>query len=1025
MERTLKVFCSGSEQDRLSDKIPVIERYAGFLLTRLPQARADSLAKHYPVEDITDQYQLPAGRRHIDTELPRLDSGGRVRTHPAYKGEGKLSPGMHHYLVQFLGPIKQEWLQGIEAAGGRLQVPHASFSYVVRADEACISRIAALPYVRWSGHLSHKDRIAASVLSGVKRKKDEVQGELPRTRVLPGMYSVTFFDSETQQQAEPQVQALGFEILRSDPDARMMILRVPAGKGGIKRIRDLAAVHGVRSIREHSLKRTSNDVAGRLMRTAIATGATGLNLDGAGEVVAVCDTGLDTGDANSIHPDFSGRIHAMLSYPINRYYTPYIKNPGADDGAADLDSGHGTHVAGSVFGDGSASHGLSGTEGPIRGLAHGARLVFQAIEQEMQWKDPSYYDSIGRYLLSGIPDDISTLFADAYARNARIHSNSWGGGDPGAYDAQSEQLDRFVWEHKDFCVLVAAGNDGTDQDGDGKINPMSVTSPATAKNCICVGASENERPNFNGQQYGLWWSKDYPVAPYRDAPMADDPEQVVAFSSRGPTEDGRIRPDLVAPGTFVLSTRSSRIAANNNAWAAFPGSRKYFHMGGTSMATPLAAGAATLARQFLRRDKGITNPSAALLKATLIAGSKRLADIGAAGAVCDNAQGFGRLDLDGALAPQAPSAVEYIDVTQGLSTGEIWSHEISIRNDAFPLRVVMAYSDYPGEHLVNNLNLILTAPDGKRHVGNASADGTLTMDANNNVEVAQVTTPLPGSWHIEVVASNVPQPNQEFALVIVGALGEPDERGLIRAESTPGLAIPDQDTVGVYDAISLTQAGSIQTLAVEVDIRHTYIGDLKVDLISPAGTKITLHDRSGASQNELRRRYDVQSTGALAGLIGRSITGEWRLSVSDHARIDEGILRSWTLEITPEADEWEELKAAPGLRIPDNDAQGIYHTLEMDRAGKVRELELQVDITHTYIGDLRVVLSVPSGKTVTVHERTGGNRDNLIRTFDTNANPAVSALIGEFTKGEWTLSVSDHAGRDIGKLNAWGVRIRF
>jgi subtilisin-like proprotein convertase family protein/subtilisin family serine protease len=1025
MERTLKVFCSGSEQDRLSDKIPVIERYTGFLLTRLLQEPADALARRYPVEDITDQYLLPAGRRHIDTEQPRLDSGGRMRAHPAYKGEGKLPPGMHHYLVQFLGPIKQEWLQGVEAAGGRLQAPHASFSYVVRADEACISRIAALPYVRWSGHLSHKDRIAASVLSGVKRKKDDVQGELPRTRVLPGMYAVTFFDSETQQQAEPQVQALGFEILRSDPDARVMILRVPAGKGGIKRIRDLAAVHGVRLIREHSLKRTSNDVAGRLMRTAIVTGASGLNLDGTGEVVAVCDTGLDTGDANSIHPDFSGRIHKMLSYPINSYYAPYIKNPGADDGAADLDSGHGTHVAGSVLGDGSSSHGLSGTEGPIRGLAHGARLVFQAIEQEMKWEDPSYYGSIGRYLLSGIPDDISTLFAEAYAHNARIHSNSWGGGDPGAYDAQSEQLDRFVWEHKDLCVLVAAGNDGTDQDGDGKINPMSVTSPATAKNCICVGASENERPNFNGEQYGLWWSSDYPVAPYRNAPMADNPEQVVAFSSRGPSEDGRIRPDLVAPGTFVLSTRSSRIAANNNAWAAFPGSRKYFHMGGTSMATPLAAGAATLVRQFLRRDKGIANPSAALIKAALIAGTKRLPDIGAAGAVCDNAQGFGRLDLDGALAPQALSTVEYIDVTQGLSTGEIWSRDISIQSNTFPLRVVMAYSDYPGEHLVNNLNIILTAPDGKRFVGNASADGSLIMDANNNVEMAQVTTPLPGSWHIEVVASNVPHPNQEFALVIVGALGEPDESGLIRAESTPGLAIPDQDPAGVYDAISLTQAGSIRTLAVEVDIGHTYIGDLKVDLISPAGTEITLHDRSGASKNELRRRYDVQSTGALAGLIGQSITGAWRLSVSDHAQIDEGNLRSWTLEIAPEVDEWEELKAAPGLRIPDDDAQGIYHTLEIDRAGTVRELELQVDITHTYIGDLRVELSVPSGGTVIIHDRTGGNRDNLIRTFATGTIPALSALIGESTKGEWTLSVSDHAGRDIGKLNAWALRVRF
>ena len=75
----------------------------------------------------------------------------------------------------------------------------------------------------------------------------------------------------------------------------------------------------------------------------------------------------------------------------------------------DLDSGHGTHVAGSVLGDGSSSHGLSGTEGPIRDLAHGAKLVFQAIEQEMKWEDPRYYDSIGRYLLSGIPDDISNI----------------------------------------------------------------------------------------------------------------------------------------------------------------------------------------------------------------------------------------------------------------------------------------------------------------------------------------------------------------------------------------------------------------------------------------------------------------------------------------------------------------------------------------------------------------------------------------------------------------------------------------
>lgn len=89
-------------------------------------------------------------------------------------------------------------------------------------------------------------------------------------------------------------------------------------------------------------------------------------------------------------------------------------------------------------------------------------------------------------------------------------------------------------------MLVAAGNDGSDKDGDGAINPMSVTSPATAKNCICVGACENERPNFDASHYGDWWPDDYPVAPYNSDPMADNPDEIVAFSSRGPTEDGRI-----------------------------------------------------------------------------------------------------------------------------------------------------------------------------------------------------------------------------------------------------------------------------------------------------------------------------------------------------------------------------------------------------------------------------------------------------------------------------------------------------
>ena len=239
------------------------------------------------------------------------------------------------------------------------------------------------------------------------------------------------------------------------------------------------------------------------------------HVDAAGEIVAICDTGFDVGTTSPVHPDFAGRVKAITSYPITPDLSPYIKNPLGDDGPADLDSGHGTHVAGSVLGDGSASTALAG-QAPVRGIAHKARLVFQAIEQALDWKNPADLQHYGRYILAGIPADISTIFQYAYSKGARIHSNSWGGGEPGAYDSQCRQLDEFVWNHPTMCILFSAGNDGTDSDGDGKINLGSVTAPGTAKNCITVGACENLRRAFDTQKYGAWWPHDYPAAPLQE-----------------------------------------------------------------------------------------------------------------------------------------------------------------------------------------------------------------------------------------------------------------------------------------------------------------------------------------------------------------------------------------------------------------------------------------------------------------------------------------------------------------------------
>jgi serine protease AprX len=769
MSRTIKVYCTGPDQDKLGKQYRLIEKYHGFALAEVPDQDVEQLSRRYPTEDITDLYAIRLEGQTIDTSQPPIGPQGKAMSRPASKGAKRLAPGKHHYLVQFVGPIKEEWLAAVKNAGGEPRAPYGDFNYVVRTDEKKLAQITALPFVRWAGHLPHSDRVDSSVLLSASGKSAGAAAVLPRRRIVDGTYTVEFFGPADLKAALPKVKNLGFKIAAQDAKAKVLVVEAmgtPAARR--KRIEALTAVHGVKFIRERTLRRTSNNVAVGIMGTSISAGNPGLGLSGKGEIVAICDTGLDTGNPKAIHPDFAKRVAAIRSYPITSDLAQYINNPGGDDGPADVESGHGTHVAGSVLGSGAASSGLPGLPSSIHGLAYKARLVFQAVQQRMDWKNPAFATRYGRYLLAGIPLDLSDLFSYAYKKRARVHSNSWGGGDPGAYDSQCEQLDRFVWEHKDFCILFAAGNDGTDKDGDGKINPMSVTSPGTAKNCITVGACENRRPAFNSEKYGAWWPDDYPSAPFKNDPMADNPDQVVAFSSRGPTRDGRFKPDVIAPGTFILSTRSTQIAPNNKAWHAFPPSQLYFYMGGTSMATPLTAGAVVLLREYYRKKRKVKRPTAALLKATLVAGASWLPGNSPAGAVVDPNQGFGRVNLDAVLSPTAPASMRFAEIKPGLKTGDIQSIQIDVKSGDAPLRVTLAYSDFPGAALVNNLNLTVVAPDGTRTVGNQIAGGGMTFDKKNNVEVVHVAQPTPGAWKIEVVGSNVPQGPQDFALVYLG-----------------------------------------------------------------------------------------------------------------------------------------------------------------------------------------------------------------------------------------------------------------
>lgn len=748
----LKVFASKSDHADILRRGRLVEKYDAFLVVDAsPQALA-ALSRKYPVENISSQFELRMGPRAARSKVPapRAD----------YRGEPKLPRGPHHYVVQFVGPVKPAWLARLRAAGAVVREPHGPLAYVVRARETALPKISSLPFVRWMGHLPHADRVAPGLV-----KPDPSAGVAPRRRPREGVFTVEVFDARDAASIARAARALGFAVLSQEPKARVLVIESHAGAAARRRqLQKLSAVHGVRLIRQRVVARSCNNVAVKIMGNAYAaTATTGLKLAGEGEIVAVCDTGIDTGNPADIHPDFAGRILALKSYPITPDWKPYVTNPGGNDGPADLDSGHGTHVSGSVLGSGAAS-----ASGPatIRGHAHKAKLVFQAVEQEMKWKPSAPANLKGeRYVLAGLPLSMKALFQYAYGRGARIHSNSWGGGDPGAYDDQCRQFDQFVWDHKDFCFVIAAGNDGTDQDGDGKINLGSVTSPGTAKNCVTVGACENRRPEFDGETYGAWWPDSFPASPIAKDPMADQPDEIVAFSSRGPTSDGRVKPEVVAPGTYILSTRSSQIAPNNFAWAAYPPNKsRYFYMGGTSMATPLTAGAVALVRQFLRTKRGIASPSAALMKALLVAGAKRLPKTAPAGSICDDHQGFGRVNLDRSFK-RALATIE----GPALKTGQKSTTSLSVTSSTKTLRIALCYSDYPGESLVNNLNLIVTGPDGKRHTGNqpSSEGGTLTLDSQNNTEVVQVTKAKKGKWTVDVVASNVSSGPQDFALAAV------------------------------------------------------------------------------------------------------------------------------------------------------------------------------------------------------------------------------------------------------------------
>jgi len=270
------------------------------------------------------------------------------------------------------------------------------------------------------------------------------------------------------------------------------------------------------------------------------------------------------------------------------------------------------------------------------------------------------------------------------------------------------------------------------------------------------------------------------VQPIHGDPMADNPEGMAAFSSRGLTLEGRLKPDVVAPGTSILSTRSRHVQHVPTVFGV-SADAAYFFDTGTSMAAPLVAGCAAVLRETLVKN-GVATPSAALIKALLINGAVELAgqyQPSEAGSSPNISSGFGRVDLAGSIIlPGSHPAAGFREgelfhqddedtITveiPGASPGELSrsdSDSVSTTETGATFKITLAWSDPPGALLQNDLDLLVVAADGSERHGNMGTSSD--FDRVNNVEQILWTNIPPGSAKIIIRAFRTTRNSQPYA----------------------------------------------------------------------------------------------------------------------------------------------------------------------------------------------------------------------------------------------------------------------
>lgn len=729
-------YYSKKEKDTILQHLNPIAETESYIFGTIEVSKVGNLKRQHILFDL--QQDPSEKTESLSGELStRLKGTRSFQFYSNIKATEPLSSTTSFHVIQLIGPLLDEWKSALRKNNVEIREMIGDKIYKVKTEN---------PEV-----FSQMDFIRANRSFGVIDKEVVLQRSISSSldpfaspALVAGLYDIRMDLDADIPEFVNYLKANKIQVV----EHHRVKIRVRLSSS--EQLFWIGQQEGVYGIEQYVKPILHNDIARQLLHIDVNEDMAYLlehGLTGKGEVVGVADTGIDRE-----HPDLKDNIAKVTAW-------------GRKDNTSDP-NGHGTHVSGSIVGNGLASN------GKIKGIAPEASLFFQSL-----------LDPDGG--IDGIPHDLYLLFEEAYNFGVRIHNNSWGSATESEYRFNSLEVDEFVYQHKDMLLVISAGNEGTSfrprNSHPGFVDWLSLGSPATAKNALTVGASRSSRTHggFSTLTYGTAWPNKYPEEPIKGSSISGDAESIAGFSSRGPCgNESRIKPDVVAPGTDIASTKSS-LAPSTNFWGPYPKNRDYAFMGGTSMAAPIVSGFAALVREYLRTSRAYDSPSAALMKAIIINSTRELKGIDALADhdfVPNFHQGFGCIDMLNIKASKQNKNLHlhFLDPWQDeelqfSSTGQRFLYRMQVE-EGTPLRLCLCWTDPPGNGIQNNLNLILLhVKTGVKWVGNERLPRMITsFDRDNNVEIIRIDDPHGGEYRIAVQANNLLVGAQDYALVVTG-----------------------------------------------------------------------------------------------------------------------------------------------------------------------------------------------------------------------------------------------------------------